>query len=421
LKLPVSHHRALLPIKDCARKLALAEAAVGEHMKMPGPVRFVVAHDNGNPGSTAAGNVKYYENSRNEKSASAHLFVDDQEILECIPALTGPPAPDRIHAFVEGLFANDLHARRVASLAGATLGAVNAASLSIHAIGRGLAAAQGLDDKHAIKQVDRCIGNAGIDVEALAPAWVRDQTAGRRDLVVHLDWTEFEPDDHSMIVLSLQTSHGRSVPLLWKTVLRSQLKNRRNDHADELLVRFRAMVPIDVRVTVVADRGFSDQKLFDFLGDEIGFDFIIRFRDIVHVTSKDGETRAARDWIPGRGRTRVMRDARVTADRCLVGMVLLAHDKDMDEPWCLAVGLEIVCRPDGYHGHDPSGPPYAPMSFRLPFQSLKLVAGLPESTSGLPGSRWRSSFPPSPSSPNATKPAPTLRFPSVPVKSVVPS
>ncbi|MFX3624768.1 MAG: SH3 domain-containing protein [Ectobacillus sp.] len=54
-------------------------------------IRFVVAHDTGNPNSTAAQNVRYYENSRNELSASAHLFVDDKEILECIPALTGTP------------------------------------------------------------------------------------------------------------------------------------------------------------------------------------------------------------------------------------------------------------------------------------------------------------------------------------------
>ena len=51
-----------------------------------------MAHDTGNPGSTASGNVSYYERSRNEMSASAHIFVDDREILECIPALdSGPP------------------------------------------------------------------------------------------------------------------------------------------------------------------------------------------------------------------------------------------------------------------------------------------------------------------------------------------
>lgn len=53
--------------------------------------RFVVSHDTENPGSTAAGNVSYYENSRNEMEASAHIFVDDKQIIECIPFLTAQP------------------------------------------------------------------------------------------------------------------------------------------------------------------------------------------------------------------------------------------------------------------------------------------------------------------------------------------
>ncbi|HET6225198.1 MAG TPA: peptidoglycan recognition family protein [Bacteroidia bacterium] len=51
-------------------------------------VKFVVAHDTGNKNSTASQNVRYYEISVNEISASAHLFVDDTDIIECIPALT---------------------------------------------------------------------------------------------------------------------------------------------------------------------------------------------------------------------------------------------------------------------------------------------------------------------------------------------
>lgn len=55
-------------------------------------VRFLVAHDTGNPGSTAAQNVKYYIDTSNsvpkDKTASAHIFVDDKELIECIPALT---------------------------------------------------------------------------------------------------------------------------------------------------------------------------------------------------------------------------------------------------------------------------------------------------------------------------------------------
>lgn len=54
-------------------------------------VKFVVAHDTGDKGATAAMAVAYYERSRDEMSASAHLFVDDREILECVPALTAAP------------------------------------------------------------------------------------------------------------------------------------------------------------------------------------------------------------------------------------------------------------------------------------------------------------------------------------------
>ncbi|MBU7316171.1 peptidoglycan recognition protein family protein [Paenibacillus oleatilyticus] len=48
-------------------------------------VRFIVAHDTGNPSSTAINNVNYYERSHNDDFASAHLFVDDKEVYECIP------------------------------------------------------------------------------------------------------------------------------------------------------------------------------------------------------------------------------------------------------------------------------------------------------------------------------------------------
>ena len=48
-------------------------------------VKFLVAHDTGNDSSTAMGNVNYYIQSANEMSASAHTFIDDKQIIECVP------------------------------------------------------------------------------------------------------------------------------------------------------------------------------------------------------------------------------------------------------------------------------------------------------------------------------------------------
>ncbi|MEH6952618.1 transposase [Nitrobacter sp. NHB1] len=48
-------------------------------------------------------------------------------------------------------------------------------------------------------------------------------------------------------------------------------------------------------MTILADRGFGDTKLFGFL-ETLGFDYVIRFRGNIHVTAADGETRAAAAW-----------------------------------------------------------------------------------------------------------------------------
>ena len=48
-------------------------------------VKFIVAHDTGNPNSTALGNVSYYTNTFNLQEQSAHVFIDDQNVVECVP------------------------------------------------------------------------------------------------------------------------------------------------------------------------------------------------------------------------------------------------------------------------------------------------------------------------------------------------
>ena len=94
-------------------------------------------------------------------------------------------------------------------------------------------------------------------------------------------------------------------------------------------------IPAGCRVTILADRGFGDQKLFAFLA-KLGFGYVIRFRGNIHVTDADGTTRPATEWAGKGGRARKLTDARVTAKGQQVGAVVCVHAKDMKEPWCLA-------------------------------------------------------------------------------------
>jgi hypothetical protein len=118
-----------------------------------------------------------------------------------------------VHDFVSSIFDYDLHAKRVASLADATVGALQGAQLAVSALGRALAVAKNRDPKHAIKQVDRFFSNTGVDVWQMAARWVPFVIGPRPEIVAALDWTDFDPDDQSTIALHLITKHGRLSPL----------------------------------------------------------------------------------------------------------------------------------------------------------------------------------------------------------------
>ena len=117
------------------------------------------------------------------------------------------------HQFVAALFGDDLHAKRVASLANATLGVITSASLAVHAIGQGLAQARGTLTKHGVKQVDRLLSNGGVAVWELLAQGVPYLVAARTRLVVAMDWTDCDADGHTTLMLSLLTRHGRGTPL----------------------------------------------------------------------------------------------------------------------------------------------------------------------------------------------------------------
>src|SRR5271163_5016953 len=240
-----------------------------------------------------------------------------------------------IRAFIDSLYGQALHAKRVDSLAAATLGVMTGASLAVAMIGQALAQARGLVTKHAIKQVDRMLSNNGIDVWESFARWVPYQISERRDILVAMDWTDFDHDDQATLALHLVTGHGRAAPLLWLTVWKDELKDHRNDFEDPCLRRLAELVPAGCQVTILADRGFGDQKLFGFLA-ELGFGYVIRFRGNIQVTAADGTTKAAAEWVGKGGRARKLTDARVTAKGEQVGAVVCVHAKDMKEPWCLA-------------------------------------------------------------------------------------
>lgn len=241
-----------------------------------------------------------------------------------------------IRGFIDDLYGHDIHAKRVDWLAAATLGVMTGVSLAVAMIGQALAQARGLVTKHAIKQVDRLLSNGGIDVWESFARWVPHLIGPRTNIVVAMDWTDFDSDDQATLAFNLVSDHGRAMPLLWRSVWKGELKDQRNDIEDTCLRRLSEVVPPGCQVTILADRGFGDHKLFAHLA-YLGFAYVIRFRGNIHVTDVSGKTRSAAHWVGRSGRARKLRGARVTASHAYpVGAVVCVHARDMKEPWCLA-------------------------------------------------------------------------------------
>jgi hypothetical protein len=240
-----------------------------------------------------------------------------------------------IQRFLAEVVGDDLHVKTILSLANATLGVLHAASLCIHVIGRAYGWATDGDGKHGVKQVDRLLSNGNVSPWALAKPWIAMLVGPREEVLVALDWTEFDKDDHTTLVASLITRHGRATPLLWKTFKKSALAGNRNRYEDELLEHLRDSKPDGVRVTILADRGFGDQERYRKI-TELGMDFVIRFRESILVTDQWGTCKPAAAWLSETGRAKMHKDMAVTDDCYVVPAVVLVHDKRMKEAWCLA-------------------------------------------------------------------------------------
>lgn len=242
----------------------------------------------------------------------------------------------KIHTFLNDLFEDSVHAKRILSIANAVQGVITSVSLAVSLIGQGLAVAQGKTTKHAKKQVDRLLSNIKFDVWNYFFYWVPEQIGSRQEIIVAMDWTEFDADDQSTLALYLVTNHGRATPLLWKTFTKSDFKDKKNGYEEEVLRHFHKTLPEGMKVTILADRGFGYVYMYKIL-QELNFHYVIRFKGNITVYDKDDNGKKAKDWVGENGRAKRLNDAKVTAsNRKPMPTVVCVQDKGMKDYWCLA-------------------------------------------------------------------------------------
>jgi hypothetical protein len=133
------------------------------------------------------------------------------------------------------------------------------------------------------------------------------------------------------------TTVGRAMPVAWRTVIKSKLRDHRTQYELELVQQLQRSLAPDVEITLLADRAFGSAEFYATL-EAMGWDFVIRFRGCIHVTVGD-ECKPAGEWLSPKGRATLLRDAKVTNEQHPVGAVVTVKAPKMAEPWFLATSL----------------------------------------------------------------------------------
>lgn len=72
-------------------------------------------------------------------------------------------------------------------------------------------------------------------MQELLDYWVNFIITDKKEIVVSMDWTDFDSDNQCTIVLSQQTNHGRNTPLQRKTYKKAELKGHRSEYENKTL------------------------------------------------------------------------------------------------------------------------------------------------------------------------------------------
>ena len=130
--------------------------------------------------------------------------------------------------------------------------------------------------------MDRLLSNTKFDMRSYFSYWVLEVIGNRKAVIISMDWTEFDKDAHSTIALYMVTSHGRGSSLIWKTDTKKSLENNMSRYEKEILEYLKEILSKEVKVTILADRGFGNISFYNIL-EELDFDYVVRFK-FIHIS-----------------------------------------------------------------------------------------------------------------------------------------
>jgi hypothetical protein len=234
-------------------------------------------------------------------------------------------------------------AKTLAILVGA---AMHVQRISLANIGRAMSGAT----KHQIKRCWRFCANQRVETaDAMQGILAKLLKKRKKKLLVAVDWVDIKGFQTLMASIVLK---GRSVPICWASTTNHVYDGHRSRNAFEesLLLVLRNMIPRQIQVIVLADRGFGRTALATFCQRE-GFGYVIRIQPKVTVRLCGFQGKLL-DYPVYKGIAKVLHRVSYRSDEAVTQNVVVHWKRNLpkkrDERWFLMTdqrgSAQQICR-----------------------------------------------------------------------------
>jgi hypothetical protein len=219
------------------------------------------------------------------------------------------------------------------------------------------AALTGTRVSNARRQLDYYLSNDGIFSEGVRETWYKSIVNGLEEVIISIDFTDFDKADQTTFVACVELSDKQCVPATWGTVNKSKLKGGTKKRLiRQILTKIRQWTASDVPVIVVGDREFGTVPYLQ-LYTSIGLRYCCRSRDKISV-AHGNQTMPPKRWLVEQNiathqdskrsaepvtRTAILQPATVTKKNAYAVQTVVIHkEAQMKGMWTIVTDLPNV-------------------------------------------------------------------------------
>jgi hypothetical protein len=163
-------------------------------------------------------------------------------------------------------------------------GLLNSRRIGVAAIGRGMKTKT--NTRYNIKRVARFLANDKINIDESMMVLQKILYSGNNRLLISIDWTLISGLGYQTLKATV-VADGRGLPFYFKTFKYGDLTNKQTFYEKKFIKKLREIIPNNIEVIIIADRGFGMKpELVKYIA-KIGFNYVMRTKSCYSIESDD--------------------------------------------------------------------------------------------------------------------------------------